>query len=113
MEHPRLRKDLPQGEPAPEGPLGSEEHSLMLDLGAGVFEELGVINTGGTGRGAGEAAKAVIHLLAEFFRHFEIAVGDGPHQGDATARAVALLPRLEVGRTTRQTHPAMHALLDH
>ena len=44
---------------------------------------------------------------------FQLAVGDGAHEGDAAARAVALDLGLHVGGTGGQAHAAVHALLEH
>lgn len=56
--------------------------------------------------------QAVIHFLAEGFGEFEFVVGDGAHQGDATARAVAFALGFRVGRAARQAQAAVHALLE-
>ena len=66
-----------------------------------------------TGRHAGKTAEAEIHFIGERFRWLQPLIGNGPHQGDATARAVAFQLGGVVGRTSRQAQTTVHALLDH
>ena len=105
-------EDESKGKPTDGVAFGCIQNSLTFDFGAGGFKEFGVVYVGGAGGGAGEAAEAVIHFLAEGFGDFEVAVGDGTHEGDASARAVLFELGLFVGRAGGQAHAAVHALLE-
>src|ERR1035441_1855018 len=71
-------------------PLGRFEHAAGFGFGARVLEKLGVIDARGASRHAGKAAEAEIHLVREGLRRVQAAIGNGAHERDATARAVAL-----------------------
>ena len=45
--------------------VGGGAGDVALDLGAGVFDELVVLDAGGAGGHAGHAAEAVVHVEAE------------------------------------------------
>ena len=83
-----------------------------LGLGASHLEKLRVIDPAGQAVSQARQPVTEIHLVGERFLGLELAVGDGAHEGDAPARAVALELRLHVGRARRQAHAAVHALLD-
>src|SRR5437868_2697291 len=89
------------------------QHACVLDIRATVFKHFAVAHASRTNRFTRQTAKSKIKLLAERPRDFEISLRDGTHECDATARAVALQFRLVVSRASRQTHPAMDALLEH
>ena len=90
---------------------GKRYLDLFSGFGAGVLEEFGVIHASGTRGHAGEATEAKIHFIAECLRRFETFVGDGAHQSDSPARAVAFEFGGVVSRAGRQAKAAMHALL--
>ena len=83
---PLPREKQVEQQPARKAPQRRSRRLRPLGLGAGHLEELGVIDPGGAGRFAGEAAEAEVHLVRERFRRLQLAVGDGAHEGDA-ARA--------------------------
>src|SRR5262245_31314652 len=76
-----------------------------------MLEQLCVVNSGGAGGHAGEATQAEVHLVGESFGWLEFAIGDRPHEGDASARAVALDLCGVIGGAGWQAKSAMHALL--
>ncbi len=92
--------------------LGIPQHAAFLGFGARVLEQFGVIDAGGTGRHACQAAETKIHFIGERFRGVQPAIGDGAHERNASARAVALEFGGIVSRAGRQAKAAMHALLD-
>ena len=97
---------------AQQQPRGRWQRVFPLRLGAGHLEKPGVIDSGGTRRFAGQAAETEIHFVGEGAGGFEPSVGDGPHQGDASARAVAFEFGGVVSGASGQTEAAVHALLD-
>ena len=82
--------------------LGRTQDATGFGFGAGVLEQLGIIDTSRAGGHAGQAAEAEIHLFGERPGHLQPAVGHGPHQGNASARAVALDLGRVVGRASGQ-----------
>jgi hypothetical protein len=68
------------GDGANQGPSGRSKDPGSLSFGAGVLEELGVIDSGRTGGHAGEATEAIIHFFAECWRHLHPAIGYGSHE---------------------------------
>src|ERR1035438_4397681 len=71
----------------------------------------GIVDAGGAGCHAGEAAEAEIHFVGERPGGVQAAVGDGPHERDAAARAVPLDFRRVVSGAGRKAKTAVHALL--
>jgi hypothetical protein len=96
-EEAGLHEELLHGEPADEVASWIFNYAALLDVSAGVFEEIGVVDAGRARGGAGEAAEAVAHFVGEAGGGFEFAVGDGAHEGDATARGVSLATGFGVG----------------
>lgn len=108
---PRAHEEEFDGEAAPESAGGGGEDTVGFDLGAGGLEEAGVVNAGGAGGDAGEAAEAGIHFVAEGRIDGEFAVGDGTHEGDAAAGAVAFFFGRDKGGAGGEAEAAVHALL--
>ena len=84
----------------------------FLDLRASDFKEVPILHAGWASSFAGQAAEAEIHLLTEGLSRIHFAIGNRPHERNASPRAVALHFCCIVGRTGRQTHAAVHALLE-
>ena len=84
----------------------------FLDLRSSDFKEMSILHSGWTSGFTGQAAEAEIHLLAESSSRIHFAIGDRAHERNASSRAVAFHFCGIVGRTGRQTHAAMHALLE-
>ena len=80
-------------------------------FGAGVFEEFGVIDAGGTGGHAGEATETKIHFLGESASGVEFAISDSAHECNAAARTVALELGGVVSGAGGEAKAAVHALL--
>ena len=98
----QVHEEPPDGEGADQVPLRRLEHAAGFGLGAGVLEQLGVVDARGASGHAGEAAEAEIHFVGEGLGGFEAAIGNGAHEGDAAARAVALDLGGIVGRASGQ-----------
>jgi hypothetical protein len=96
----------------PESALRGGECVDAFDFGSGGLEELRVVDAGWTGGLAGEAAEAEIHFVSEGGGGGEFPVGNGAHERDAAAGAVAFVSGRVVGRAGRQAHAAVHALLE-
>ena len=77
------------------------------------FEKVDVLDSCGTCGLAGEAAEAVGHFIGEGRIRHELPFCDSAHERDASARAVLLAMRGVVGWADGETHPAVHALLEH
>jgi len=73
---------------------------------------MSILDSGWTGGFAGQTAEAEIHLLAEGPSRIHLAIGNRAHERNASPRAVALHFCGIVGRTGRETHAAMHTLLE-
>ena len=73
MELPRMGKNLPQREPAPEFALGVIECSGCFDVGAGGFKHRAILNSGRAGCDAGKASQTLIHFIAEAFADWQLA----------------------------------------
>src|SRR5262249_11000876 len=85
--------------------------AALFRFGAGVLEEFGIIDTCRAGGLTSEAAEAEIHFFAEGFCRLKLPVGDGAHEGDSSAGAIALDFRGVVSGAGGQTKAAVHALL--
>src|SRR5262249_37578586 len=110
-KRPRPPKEKREREPAPRGARASRLSMLSFDVAPRRLEEHAVLHPGGARGLTGEAAEAVAHLPGKLMGHVERAIGDRAHERNPPARAVALPFRRDVRRTRRQTHPAVHALL--
>jgi hypothetical protein len=84
----------------------------MLHVGAGVFEEIGVVDAGWARGGASQTAEAVTHFVGESRGRLQLAVGNGAHERDASARGVSLASGLCVGGTGGQAESTVHTLLE-
>ena len=88
------------------------ERARFFDLRARNFKEMSILHTGWASGFTGQATEAEIHLLTEGPSRIHFAIGNRPHERNASPRAVALQFCGIVGRTGRQTHAAVHALLE-
>ena len=70
---------------------------MIFDIGTCSFEHMSVVDSGGAGGSARQAAEAVVHLIGKRFAQLEFAVGDCSHQRDAAARAVRFYSGRVVG----------------
>ena len=113
LQPAQVHEQPAQGEAANHAPFRRIENAALLRLRPRMLEQLRVVHTGGTRRHARQAAEAEIHFVRERLRRLQLAIRDGTHQRDATARAVALELGGVVGRAGGQTQPAVHALLHH
>ena len=83
-----------------------------LDLRARGLDERRVLHARGARGDARHAAEAGVEVADEGVGHRHPPVEAGLHQIDPAARRVHLLAPQRVGRTGRQTEPAVHALVD-
>ena len=97
-------------EDAAEERVGGGAGDVSLDLRAGVFDELVVLDAGGAGRHAGHAAEAVVHVAAEGLIEGRVALGGGLHHVDAAAGRVHLLAPEDVGGAGGKTKAAVDAV---
>ena len=86
----------------------------VFDVGAGLLKHL-ARNCTPAGQAVSQARQPRQKYISSPKARvdLELAVGDGAHQRDAAARAVALELGGVVGRAGGQAHPAVHALLEH
>ena len=109
-EASRLREhseDQPAEEPAADG-----TRDLALDLATHLFEQPAEGHAGRACRLAGPATEAAVHVGDEVRSEPDAPLGGGPHQVDAAARRVHLLPEDPVGRTLGEADPAVDAVED-
>ena len=99
-----------EGQHAPQRPVGRRAAIGLLDIAAGVIDQVHVVHAGGARRHAGQAREAAVDVLdragigrAVVFQH----VLD---QVDAAARAVELVTKQLEGRARRRAETAMDAL---
>lgn len=110
--HARVHEHETHREPPNEAAPRRLEQSELFGFGAGGFEQMRIIDAGGAGRGACEAAKAVAHFLGEIAAEGQFFVCDRTHECDAPAWGMALATGFGEGRAGLQAHAAMHALLE-
>ena len=84
--------------------------NVALDLCAGVFDELVVLDAGGAGGHAGHAAEAVVHVAAEGLVERRVALRRVLHHVDAAARRVHLFAPEHVGGACGQAEAAVDAV---
>src|SRR6185437_1127842 len=85
---------------------------MTLDLSASGFDELSVVNAGGTGGHAGHAAEAGVEMANPLRVHGGGAFAGDFHQVDAAARRVHLFVPEDVGGADGETKAAVNALVD-
>ncbi len=83
---------------------------MIFDRIAGLLDQLPVFDVGRTGRLAGAASEAVIHLILERKARLHQAVDHGFHQGDPAAGRFGLDARFPERRTGREAEAAAHAV---
>jgi hypothetical protein len=84
----------------------------LFDHGPRGFKKLRVLDASRARGHTGQTAETKIHLVRKGPSEFQPLVGDGPHERNASARAVPLLMSGVVGRTGGQAKATMHALLN-
>ncbi len=94
---------------AEEGVVGGAG-DVAFYLGAGVFDELVVLDAGGAGGHAGHAAEAVVHVGAEVLVERGFALGGFGHHVDAAAGRVHLLAPEDVGGAGGEAEAAVDAV---
>ena len=109
----RVHEQNLEREPAPEFAFRARGGAGALDFGPRGFKQVGILHSRRAGGFAGQATQAVVHLIGEFARDGQVAIGDGAHESDAAPGAVALALGLHVSGAGGQAHAAVHALLDH
>ena len=85
---------------------------VAFDLGAGVFDELVVLDSRGAGGHARHTAETVVDVLAEVEAEGSFAGGDFVHHVDAAARGVHLFAPQDVGGTRGEAKAAVDAGID-
>jgi hypothetical protein len=88
------------------------QNCRLFDHGPRSFKKLRVLDAGRARGHTGQTAETKIHFIRKGPSKFHPIVGDGPHQGDASAGAVPLLMSGVVSRTGGQAKATMHALLN-
>ena len=91
------------------GGVGGGPLEVSLHLGAGVLEQLVVLDPRRAGRDAGHAAEAVVEVLHERGGDLVVALF---HQHDPPARRVHLLAPENVGGAGGQAEAAVNAVVD-
>src|SRR5262249_48069462 len=109
---PRIRKQAVQNEPVEpvvilRRPGGGFGRSL---IGAEGLNETAVLDSRRAGGFTTAAIEAEGEGLFDFTGQFESAVPHGPHQIDAPAGAVILVPRFQIRRTRRRAESAVNAI---
>ncbi len=97
------------GEERPQRPVRGGPAVGLLDIGAGVVDEVHVVDARRAGRHAGEAGEAAVDVLHDLRRRGLAALQHVLHQVDAAARGIELVAEEEVGRAGRGAEAAMHA----
>ena len=85
---------------------------VAFDLGAGVFDELVVLDSRGAGGDAGHAAETVVDVLAEVLAEGSFARRGLVHHVDAAARGVHLFAPQDVGGASGKAKAAVDAGID-
>ena len=83
-----------------------------LDIGAGVIDQMHVMDAGGAGRHAGEAGEAAVDMLDDFGRRRAVVLQHVLDEIDAAARAVEFVAEQQIGRAGRGAEAAMDAGAD-
>ena len=81
----------------------------LLDVLAGVIDQMHVMHAGRTGGHAGEARQAAVDMLDHFARGRPLVLEHVLDQIDAPARAIELVAEQHIGRTGGGAEAAMHA----
>ena len=81
----------------------------LLDVGAGVVDEVHVVDAAGAGGHAGEAGEAAVDVSLHLRARGTVVLEHLLHQVDAAARAVALVAQQHVGRAGGGAEAAVHA----
>ena len=81
----------------------------LLDMDAGMVDQVHVVHARGTGGHAGKTGKAAIDVPDDFGCARPAALQHVLDQVDAPARGIELIPKQHVGRTGRSAEAAMNA----
>ncbi len=81
----------------------------LLDMGAGMIDEVHVVDAGRAGRHAGEARQAAIDMLGDLGRRRPVVLQHVLDEVDAPARRIELIAVEHIGRASRVAEAAMHA----
>ena len=81
----------------------------LLDMAAGMVDQMHVVHVGRAGRHAGEAGEAAVDVLDDLRARRPVVLEHVLDQVDAAARAVELVAEQDVGRAGRGAEAAVHA----
>ena len=89
--------------------LGQRPAVRALDVGAGMVDQVHVVDAGRTGRHAGEAGQAAVDMSGDLLRRRPVVLQHVLDQVDAPARRIELIAVEHIGRAGRGAKAAVHA----
>ena len=90
-------------------PVGQRPAICLLDMRAGVIDQMHVVHARRAGGHAGEARKAAVDVLDDLARRRPVVLQHVLDQVDAPARRIELVAEQHIGRAGRGAEAAMHA----
>ena len=103
----RIRHEL--GEHRPQDALAQRAAVRLLDMDAGMVDEVHVVHARRTCRHAGQARQAAIDVQDDLCRRRTVVLQHVLDEVDAPARRIELVAVEHIGRTGRGAEAAMHA----